>query len=106
MKNRVLMLGLALAATAAFNSAAAQDGKAVYEANCKKCHGAEGTPSAAIKKMTPKIATFDAAFFKDRKDADLVKQIAEGKDKMKPFKDKLKADEIEAVAKYIRTLSK
>jgi mono/diheme cytochrome c family protein len=86
--------------------ASAQDGATVYEANCKKCHGATGAPSAAIKKMSPKIATFDAAFFANRNDAEVVKQITVGKDKMKPFKDKLTPDEIAAVAKYIRTLAK
>lgn len=106
MKNRVIMLGVMLVAAAAINSASAQDAKAVYDANCKKCHGAEGTPSAAIKKMNPKIEAFDKAFFAKRDDKALEKGIAEGKDKMKPFKDKLKPEEITAVAKYIRTLAK
>jgi mono/diheme cytochrome c family protein len=97
------LLGV-LAAVSTSATAQGADGKAVYEANCKKCHGATGKPSDAIKKMNPKIETLDAAFFAKRTDADLVKQIAEGKDKMKPFKDKLKADEIAAVAKYMRTL--
>ena len=102
----LLTASLLLAVSASFASAQGVDGKAVYDANCKKCHGATGAPSAAIKKMSPKIATFDAAFFANRTDADLEKQISVGKDKMKPFKDTLKPDEIAAVAKYIRTLSK
>jgi len=101
MRSFFLLGALAAAVT---TSAAAQDGKALYEANCKKCHGATGAPSAAIKKMNPKIEVFDAAFFAKRTDADLAKQIADGKDKMKPFKDKLKPEEIAAVAKYTRTL--
>lgn len=105
MKN-LITAGLMLAVSASFASAQGANGKAIYDANCKKCHGAAGTPSAAIKRMTPKIATFDAAFFANRTDADLEKQITVGKDKMKPFKDKLKPDEIASVAKYIRTLSK
>jgi mono/diheme cytochrome c family protein len=94
------------ALTLVVSTAAAQgaDGKTVYEANCKKCHGVTGKPSDGIKKMNPKIETFDAAFFAKRTDADLAKGISEGKGKMKPFGDKLKADEIAAVAKYIRTL--
>jgi len=106
MKKQLLVLGVLLAASATVASAQGADGKALYEANCKKCHGATGAPSAAIKKMNPKIEAFDAAFFAKRSDADLVKGIAEGKDKMKPFKDKMKPDEISAVAKYIRTLGK
>jgi len=88
------------------STAAAQgaDGKALYDQHCKKCHGPAGKPSAGIQKLNPKIATFDAAFFAKRSDADLVKGIDEGKGKMKPFKDKMKPDEMAAVAKYIRTL--
>lgn len=99
---------LLLAASAAFTVASAQaaDGSAIFDANCKLCHGAAGVPSASIRKMFPKIPTFDAALFASRTDADLVKQVTEGGDKMKPFKDKLTADEIAAVAKYIRTLGK
>jgi mono/diheme cytochrome c family protein len=102
----IFMLGVLAAAISTSAAAQGADGKAVYEANCRKCHGPAGKPSDAIKKMSPKIATFDAAFFEKRTDEDLVKQITEGKDKMKPFKDKLSADEIAAVAKYIRTLGK
>ena len=106
MLKTLAALGLLVATSATLASAQAPDGKTIYEANCKKCHGVAGVPSAGIKKMSPKIMTFDAAFFATRTDADLVKQITEGKDKMKPFKDILKPDEIEAVARYIRTLGK
>lgn len=108
MTKHIVALGLLLAASGSLShvSAQAPDGKVIYDANCKKCHGATGVPSAGIKKMSPKIETFNAAFFANRTDAELVKQITEGKDKMKPFKDKLTPDEIAAVAKYIRTLGK
>ena len=97
-----LLIGFVVAAVS--TRAAAQDGKAIYLANCKKCHGETGKPSDAIKKMNPKIETLDAAFLGKLKDADLIKGITDGKGKMKPFNEKLKADEIAAVAKYIRTL--
>jgi len=100
----IIMLGVLAAAISTSAAAQGVDGKPVYEANCRKCHGPAGKPTDAIKKMSPKIQTFDAKFFEKRTDEDLVKQITEGKDKMKPFKDKLSADEIAAVAKYIRTL--
>ena len=100
---RAFLLIGALAA-AVSTRAAAQDGKALYLANCKKCHGETGKPSDAIKKMNPKIETFDAAFFASRTDAQLAKGIAEGKGKMKPLKDKLTPEELKAVATYIRTL--
>lgn len=97
-----LLIGVLAAAMS--TRAAAQDGKALYLAHCKKCHGETGKPSDAIKKMNPKIETFDAAFFATRTDAQLAKGITDGKGKMKPFKDKLTPEEIAAVAKYTRAL--
>lgn len=98
---------LALAAIAVLVSRApaqAPDGKALFEANCKKCHGT-GQPSAAIKKLFPEIPVWDAAFFAKRSDADLLAVLTNGKGKnMKPWKDALKPEEMEAVVKYIRTL--
>jgi mono/diheme cytochrome c family protein len=102
MRSFFILGALALAASTA--AAQGADGKALYEQHCKKCHGVAGKPSDGIKKMNPKIETMDAAFFAKRTDADLVKDIGEGKGKMKPFKDKMKPDEMAAVAKYIRTL--
>lgn len=102
MRSFFLLGALTLAASTA--AAQGADGKALYEQHCKKCHGVTGKPSDGIKKMNPKIEAFDAAFFAKRADADLVKGIGEGKGKMKPFNDKMKPDEMTAVAKYIRTL--
>jgi mono/diheme cytochrome c family protein len=83
----------------------APDGKALYEANCRKCHGVAGQPSSAMKKLIPELPTWDAAFFAKRSDADLVAVLMNGKGKnMKSFKDVLKPDEMTAVTKYIRTL--
>ncbi len=98
-----LLIALLVASTS--TRAVAQDGKALYLANCKKCHGETGKPSDAIKKMNPKIETFDASFFATRTDAQLATGISDGKGKMKPFKDKLTPAEIAAVAKYTRTLA-
>ena len=108
MTAHLVALGLLLATSGSFTAAAAQaaDGSAIFDAHCKMCHGATGVPSASIRKMLPKIPVFDAALFANRTDAELVKQITEGGEKMKPFRDKLTPDEIAAVAKYIRTLAK
>ena len=88
-------------------SAGDADGKTVYDANCKKCHGATGTPVAPMKKKYEKLAAFDAAFFAKRSDDSVVAILTNGKgDNMKSFKDKLKPDEMAAVAKYIRGFAK
>ena len=88
--------------------AQAPDGKALYEENCRKCHGVRGTPPKTMKEKFPKIATFDAEFIAKRTDDSVVKILMKGVGKaedMKSFKDKLSADEMAAVAKYVRELA-
>jgi mono/diheme cytochrome c family protein len=84
------------------------DGETVYVENCASCHGRDGkgrTPAG--KKMGAKdLALSQAA------DADIARQIREGtKDakgnaRMPAFSDKLTADEIAAVAAYVKALRK
>ena len=47
----------AMAARSAPPTARAQgpDGKALYEENCRKCHGVRGVPPKAIKEKFPKV---------------------------------------------------
>jgi mono/diheme cytochrome c family protein len=95
----------ALAITA--SAVQAQDGKTLFEANCKKCHGVLGVPPKAIKKKMDKIPTFDAAFLAKVSEDSIVKVLTKGgaSEDMKPFKDKLSAAEMAAVAKYVRELA-
>ncbi|MFA6168224.1 MAG: cytochrome c [Gemmatimonadaceae bacterium] len=82
------------------------DGKAIFDAHCKKCHGATGKPSTAMKKLLPELPVWDANFFAQRSDAQIVEVLMNGKGKnMKPVRDVLKPEEMLAVAKYIRTLA-
>lgn len=102
---RALFTTAVLIALATPGHAQAPDGKALFEANCRKCHGATGKPSTAMKKLIPELPTWDAAFFAKRTDADIVSVLANGKGKnMKAYKDLLKPEEMAALAKYIRTL--
>ena len=84
------------------------DGKAIYLANCKQCHGVLGEPTKASIRKYEKIASFrDAAFFERRSDDSLRTVVRNGAGRdMKPFRDKLAAGEIDAVVKYIHTLAK
>jgi cytochrome c553 len=106
MKIRVMLVFIvAFFAGAHRAHAQAPDGKALYEENCKKCHGVIGNPPKTMKAKYPKIATFDEAFVKSRSEDSVVKILTHGKgDDMKPFKDKMTQDEIIAVAKYVRQL--
>ena len=97
------VLGTALAASRA--AAQAPDGKALYDENCKKCHGVVGRPPKTMKEKFPKIYTFDAKFIAERSDDSVVKILTKGKNEdMKSFKDKLSPAEMAAVAKYVREL--
>ena len=93
---------LALAATGCvFADAAA--GKAVYTANCEKCHGANGEGKAAIAKMfnvTMKPLTSPAV--KALSDATMTKDITQGVGKMKPLK--LTDAQVKDVIEYVRSM--
>lgn len=80
-------------------------GKTLYEAKCKVCHGLDGKGTEAQKKN--KIPDMTVADWQSKHDnAAVVKAVAEGIEgtKMKAFKDKLKPEEIDAVAAYVKTL--
>lgn len=104
----VILAGLAFAASGAISNASAQavDAKAVYDANCKKCHGVVGKPPKVMATKFPKIAAFDAAFFAKRSDDSVVKILTKGKSEdMKSFKDKMTPAEMAAVARYVSALA-
>lgn len=86
--------------------AQAADAKALWTANCAKCHGGDGTGQTGIgKKLKIKdytSAEFQAAF----KDEEIAKEITDGKEKMPAFKEKLKADEVKALVDFIRAFKK
>jgi len=98
-----LAFGFLIAASPA--RAQAPDGKALYEKNCKMCHGADGNPPAAMQKMMPTLTAISASFMAARSDDSVVKVLTSGTAKMKPYKDKLSAEEMMAVAKYVRELA-
>lgn len=108
MKIRPAILVLALCAAGLVQRAAAQatDVKAVYDENCKKCHGVIGNPPKTMKEKFPKIATFDAAFLAKHSEDSIVTILTKGKgEDMKSFKGKLTPAEMLAVAKYVRELA-
>ena len=95
---------VALAAFAAFfvlPALAAEDGKALFDSKCAMCHGKDGVAKATAKGS----ANFnDPAWQKANDAAAIVKLTTEGKNKMPAFKEKLKAEQLQAIADYIKTL--
>ncbi len=105
----ILIIGSASAGRFATAATLQQDppGKAPYDANCKKCHGAIGVAPKSMKTKFPKIATFNAEFFEHRSADSVVTILTKGKGQdMKSFKDKLSHAEMVAVAAYIRAFGK
>ena len=78
-----------------------------WENHCTKCHGADGKGQTKIgKKLNLKDYT-DAKVQAEMKDPDMAKAIAdgvfaEGKEKMKAFKEELSADEVKDLVGYVR----
>jgi mono/diheme cytochrome c family protein len=92
----LLTTGLALAA----DSAA---GKAAYEKSCKRCHGMDGTPVAAIAKMMKvEMKHLGSKDVQAKSDAELAKEAKEGVGKMKPMT--ITDAEAANIVAFVRTL--
>ena len=79
--------------------------KALYEGKCKSCHAIDGKGSKAMQKNNiPDLSNADWQGKHDR--AKIVAVVTDGiKDtKMGSFKAKLKPEEIEAIAVYVKTM--
>lgn len=106
---KIIVASLGFAIGAAFCLAAPASEN--WDNHCAKCHGADGTGHTKIgKKLKLKDYT-DAAVQAEFKDEQLYKDIAEGvtvdgKEKMKPFKDKLTDAEIKDLVAYVRAFKK
>jgi cytochrome c553 len=106
----LLTLIVAIAAISTL-SARAADGKALYEASCAKCHGADGKGQTTMGKKNGAKDYSTAAVQDALTDAAAIKAIKEGvKDKsgnvvMKPTEG-VTDDDAKALVAYMRTLKK
>ena len=102
---RTLLLALALTFSVA-GPAYADDVADIWKAKCKSCHGETGKADTKVGQKE-KIDDMSAAGWQAKHtDTAIRKVISEGSTdnkKMKPFKDKLSAEEIDALVKHIRT---
>lgn len=87
---------------AATGNAVAADAAATYKAKCLMCHGADGSGSAAGKKLGAK--DLRASEVTKASDAQLIETTSKGRNKMPAFDQKLTAQEIKDVVQYLRTL--
>lgn len=82
----------------------ADDAKALWEKKCALCHGKDGSGNAKMKTSDYTKAEVQAKMTDD----DILKAIQSGvsNSKMKGYAGKLSADEIKALAAYVRSLKK
>jgi len=93
---------LATAVLLAGSMCFAQDGAATYKSKCAMCHGATGTPSAAMASAMGIKPVSDPAM-KALTVAQVVATVKNGKGKMKPIAGLTDA-QVAAVAAYFKTL--
>ena len=107
MKKHIILTAASfvLASVAGF---AGVDAKAVWDKQCKKCHGEDGSGQTTLgKKLKIKDYT-DAASLKELSDEDLFNMTKDGvpKTKMTGYGKKLSDDEIKALVGYMRAMAK
>jgi mono/diheme cytochrome c family protein len=106
MQTIVLLAALAAVLAGAVSAADATAGAAVYEKSCKSCHGADGTPNAAVSKMMKvEMRDLKAPAVQSRSDVELKKVVTDGEGKMKASAAVTGAS-VDNVVAYVRSLKK
>lgn len=83
----------------------AESGADTYKAKCQMCHGADGTPPAAMAKGMG-IKDLKSEDIQKQSDAELKTIVEKGKGKMPGFAGKLTPAQIDDVVKYVKSLKK
>jgi cytochrome c6 len=109
MKRKIIRPSLCiLAITALINLSAASlwaqnPAEATFKTKCAICHGADGKgETAAGKKLG--AHNLGSAEVQNQTDVQLAAVVTKGQNKMPAYGEKLTADEINALVKYIRSL--
>ena len=102
---KTALAGLALAFTTGVSHAATAADN--WDNNCASCHGADGKGQTKTGKKLKLRDYTDAKVQADLKDDAMIKAVtegikADGKEKMKAFKDELSAAEIKDLVAHIR----
>ncbi len=111
MKIHLVALSLCAAALLpALSSAepAPPAGKKLYDSKCAACHGPDGKGKPAMAKVfkvEPSLLDMMLPATLQKKDEDLLKIIAEGKNKMPAYAKQLKPADQAAVLQYLRSLA-
>jgi mono/diheme cytochrome c family protein len=91
--------------SAAAQAGNAADGQKLFETNCAKCHGPDGSGNTAIGKAVG-AKDLRSAEAKKLTDAEIYTQIDQGKGNMPPFGDSLGKAKVNDLVAYVRELGK
>ena len=106
MRKTLGVFSLAVLGAAACYAADAKAGQAIYDKACKSCHGADGSPNAAVAKaMKVDMRDLRSPEVLAKSDSDLKKVITDGQGKMKPVKT-VTGGGLDDVVAYFRSLKK
>jgi mono/diheme cytochrome c family protein len=109
MKSTIVTLTLLLATSVAVQSA--DDVKELWKTNCSSCHGMDGKGKTKAGRKA-KVEDFtDAKYQESFKDDYAIKRLKEGimedgKERMKPFGDKLTEPQMKELLAYVRNFVK
>lgn len=81
-------------------------GRAVYSANCGRCHGADGAGHTRMAEIVEPPDMSDPAWQRGRSSSRMIGSVANGRGQMPAFKKKLSKQEIAAAVAYVRTLKR
>ncbi len=106
-KGLVVSAVLGLVSAGALAAQQPVDAAALYAKTCASCHGAQGTPSAAMAHAMTGIPDFRAASMASVADTVLRDAIVNGKGRMMAsYKTRLTPEQVEALVRYIKAFSK
>jgi mono/diheme cytochrome c family protein len=81
-------------------------GRAVYEANCTRCHGADGMGHTRLAEVVEPPDMTDPAWRRQRSTSRMIASVSNGRGQMPSFKKKLTRQEIGAAVAYVRTFKR
>jgi len=86
-------------------ASAQSDGQKLYDTNCAKCHGPDGSGNTTVGKAVG-AKDLRAAEAKKLTDAEIYAQIDQGKNNMPPFGGTLNKAQIDSLIPIVREFSK
>jgi mono/diheme cytochrome c family protein len=82
------------------------EGKALYDMNCKHCHGAKGGADGKVADKFPGVANLKAPVYANITEAHIFHVITKGAGLMQPHGSQVSPEDRWKIAKYVKTLQK